>query len=332
MLIASAILAVVGLIKVGGIQPLVDAVPADYWRLFRDTDDPTYPWHAIVLGYPVLGVWFWCTDQTIVQRVLGAKNMAHGQRGALFAAFVKVPTPFIFFVPGILCCVLFPGLEDPDQAYMTMVTRLLPSGMVGLVVAVLIAALISTIDSGLNSFSTVFTLDIYHTKIRPQATTRETIWVGRILTVAAGVIAILCALAMQMAGKDLFELLQSIIAYFAPPMAAVFLVGTLWRRATSTAALTTLILGTVVSLSAGACQLCKYPSEEFWPHFLLLSFYLFAALTVLMIVVSLCTEKQPEKRLPTLRESYAQGQSPKTLWRWWGVLAAIMGGVYIFFN
>jgi len=96
--------------------------------------------------------------------------------------------------------------------------------------------------------------------------------------------------------------------------------------------LTTLILGTVVSLSTGACQLKGYPSPEFWPHYLLLSFYLFVALTVLMIVVSWFTQKQPEQGLPTLRESYAQGQSPKTLWRWWGVLAAIMGGLYVFFN
>ena len=333
MIGASAVLVTIALIEVGGIQNVVDAVPADYWRLFRDADDPEYPWPAIVLGYPVLGLWFWCTDQTIVQRVLGARSMGHAQRGALFAAFLKILTPFLFFIPGILCFILYPDLPDPDEAYMTMVTKLFPAGMIGLVIAVLIAALISTIDSGLNSFSTVFTLDIYCNQYRPGASTREIIWVGRALTVLAAMIAVLCALAMGTLSKNLFDLLQSIIAYFAPPVAAVFLVGVLWRRATSGAAMATLIAGTVVSLSVGLCQLKDWPYEEFWPHYLLVSFYLFVACVALMVIVSLITESPPTDRaLPSLRAVQRADSPSRAIWIWWGGLAVIMTGLYVFFN
>jgi SSS family solute:Na+ symporter len=333
MIVGSAVLVVIGLVKVGTIDHLMAEVPTDYWRLFRDANDPKYPWPAIVLGYPVLGIWFWCTDQTIVQRVLGARDLYHGQRGAAFAGFLKVFTPFLFFLPGILCFVLFPGLEDPDEAYMTMVTELLPAGMVGLIVAVLIAALVSTIDSGLNSFSTVFTLDIYCRSFRPRAQTPEIIWVGRVVTVVAAIVAVLCALAMDTVAKNLFDLLQSIIAYFAPSMSAVFLVGTLWRRATAKAALTTLILGTAVSLSIGACELKDWPHNEYWPHYLLLSFYLFVGCVALMVLISLCTTPRPgENKLPALSETRPPEQLHRSVWVWWGVLGVVMGALYVVFN
>ena len=139
----------------------------------RSSDDDVYPWHAVLLGYPVLAIWFWCTDQTIVQRALGAKSLRESQLGIVFCGYLKIIPPFIFMLPGILCYVLHPDLANPDEAFMTMVTNYLPVGMTGLIVAVLIAALVSTVDSGLNSFSTVFTLDIYVKKFRPDATQAE---------------------------------------------------------------------------------------------------------------------------------------------------------------
>jgi len=333
MVIGSVVLLVIAMVKVGGFHALSQSVPPDYWRLFRDANDPNYPWPAIVLGYPVLGVWFWCTDQTIVQRVLGARDTTEGQLGAIFAAFLKVITPILFYIPGVLCFVLFPGLKNPDEAYMTMVVNLLPAGMVGLIISVLIAALVSTVDAGLNSFGTVFTLDVYCKNFRPHANSAEIRWVGRLTTVAAAVVAILCAMAMNLANRNLFDLLQSIIGYFAPPMAAVFLVGVLWKRATAPAALITLVAGSAVSLGVGACQLADYPSKEFWPHYLLLSFYLFAGLTVLMILLSLVTPPPPpERALPTLREAHAGAKASRRVWSLWAVLAIIMGAIYWFFN
>jgi len=333
MIIASAILTIVAFFKAGGFEKIIQTVPPDYWQLFRPASDSTFPWPAIVLGYPVLGTWFWCTDQTIVQRVLGAKNKRQGQLGAVFAGFLKILTPLIFYIPGILCFVLYPNLENSDYAYMTLMTRLLPVGMVGLIVAVLIAALISTIDSALNSFSTIFTLDIYCKKIHPRADQKEIRWIGRVMTFFIGILSVFIALSMESVGRDLFNLLQGIIAFFAPPMAAVFLVGVLWRKATSKSAFFTLVFGSIISLSIGVCQFKNYPNENFWPHYLLLSFYLFLGLVVFMVGFSLFSQREATPSpLPTLKETYRGKERSKNIWILWGGLAFIMALIYIIFN
>ncbi len=333
MISASAALTIIAYFKTGGYQAILRTVPADYWQLFRPAHDATFPWPAIVLGYPVLGIWFWCTDQTIVQRVLGARNLREGQKGVLFAAFLKILPPLIFFVPGILCFVLFPDLENPDTAYMTLITSLLPAGMIGLIIAVLIAATVSTVDSALNSFSTIFTLDIYCKKLRPHAPAREIRWIGRLMTLLIAILTVFIALSMASVGRDLFNLLQGIIAFFAPPMAAVFLIGVLWRRATAPAAFATLTAGSFLSLTVGACQFTGWPTTDFWPHYLLLSFYLFVALSGLMVLVSLLTQKgQRPSTLPTLKETYQTGAGMGKIWSAWGVLGLIMMAIYLLYN
>ncbi|HNT86589.1 MAG TPA: sodium/solute symporter, partial [Candidatus Hydrogenedentes bacterium] len=334
MLAGAGLLTLFGLRAAGGLGAVIENVEPDRWTLFRPASDPDYPWHAIVLGYPVLGIWFWCTDQTIVQRVLGARDLRQGQQGAQFAAFLKILTPFFFMLPGFVCFVLYPDLDDPDKAFTTMISRHLPFGMLGLMIAVLIAALISTVDSGLNSFSTVFTLDIYQRKWRPMATPRELKVTGRVVTVAIAVCSVFIALSMETVGKNLFDLMQSIIAYFAPPIAAVFLIGILWRRATAKAALATLLGGSTLCLGIGLMDFMNLPGEGFWPHFLLTSFLLFAWLCLVMIGVSLLTQNAPEEEtLPSFRETYArQGRSPAQVWIGWAILAAIMAAIYLVFN
>ncbi|MBN1491534.1 MAG: sodium/solute symporter, partial [Phycisphaerae bacterium] len=334
MIAGAAIMAAIGFSHVGGLDRLLEAVPADRWALLRPTNDPDFPWHAMLLGYPVIGIWFWCTDQTIVQRVLGARNLTQGQRGALFTGFLKIVTPFIFILPGIFCFVLHPNLADPNTAFMTMVSNYLPAGMVGLIVAVLIAALVSTIDSGLNSFSTIFTLDIYVRRFRPDASPRHIKTVGRLVTIVTAAVAIGLALALTRSQRDLFSLLQSIIGYFAPPMAAVFLIGVLWRRATSTAALSTLVIGSAASLTIGFMDIFHYPSKGYWPHFLLMAFYLFAGMCAFMIVVSLLTRHAAcEEALPTPAEAYrVSGTRTRGVWLGWAVLGAIMLGLYVLFD
>jgi len=332
MITASTALTLIGLWHVGGIAPLVEQVPEDFWLLFRPMDDPDYPWHAIVLGYPVMGIWFWCTDQTIVQRVLGGRSIEQSQLGTIFAAFIKVVAPLIFFLPGILCRVLHPDLADPDKAYMTMVAVYLPAGLTGLIVAVLIAALVSTIDSGLNSLSTIVTLDIYRRRFRPEASEVTLRKVGRTVTIVAGILAILLALALgSFKDRDLFTLLQTIIAYLAPAIAAVFLIGVLWPRANATAALWVLIGGNLISVSVGMANLLHWPSAEFWPHFMLTSFYLFVAFVAAMFLISLATAPPPpEKRLPSFRETFAdRSAASRKVVTLWAILAVIMIGIYI---
>jgi SSS family solute:Na+ symporter len=321
---------------------VVRDVPADStWKLFHDSSSAT-PWYAFVLGYPVLSFWFWCSDQTIVQRVLGARDLKQGQAGALFCGFLKILPPFLFLVPGILAAVLHPGIADDKDVFLYMVNEYLPVGMVGLIVAVLMAAVISTLDSGLNSFSTVFTLDIYKRWISPGATGHKIKVVGQIVTCAAAFMAIGIAYYMSTVSGNLFDLFQGIIGYLAPPISAVFVLGVFWRRSTAPAALTTLILGSIISVSVGFCDIkdvfatktATGTVEDIWPHFLLLSFYLFASLVALMVVISLCTQHSPvETALPSFREAYRINPGlGKSAFFGWGALAVVMICIYLFFQ
>jgi SSS family solute:Na+ symporter len=335
LIIASLILVVFGVVKAGGVMAIYNGVPEGYWRLFLPADNPDYPWYAIVLGYPVLGIWFWCTDQSMVQAVLAAKSLKHGRLGTAVCGYLKVLDMVLFFIPGVICLILFPALSNPDEAYMTMVKELLPHGLIGLVMTVLMAALISTVASALNALSTIFTLDVYQKRFKPAATTKETIFIGRVVLVIGSFLSIFLALGVAgLKGLDLFSLFQAILGFLAPPLSAVFLVGVLWKRATSKAANAVLTFGTAASLGIGFCYLKHWPSAEAWPHFLFLSFLIFAGLCLFMIVVSLLTQKGSEvSPLPSLADTYrAGGKVGISVWILWGTLIALMVGLYIFFN
>ena len=337
MIVASIALTVIGLSKVGGIGKMIDSVPPETWHLFRSEGE--FPWYAMLLGYPVSGLWFWCTDQTIVQRVLGGRTIRQSQQGCVFAAFLKVLTPLIFFTPGILCKILHPELgaevNGSDKAYMTMVTQYLPAGMVGLIVAVLIAALISTVDSGLNSLSTVFTLDIYCKYVRPGANAHQKARIGRIVTLLGAILSIFLALGIGAIERvNLFSMLQSILAFLAPPLAVVFLLGAVWPRANATGAFWTLVVGSMVSIAIGTCHMLNIPNKEFWPHFMVLAFYIFAGLAVFMVIASLLTSRpQYDTKAFSLKGIYRdQPVSLKTVWFLWAVVTVAMIAIYVLFN
>jgi solute:Na+ symporter, SSS family len=332
LIIASLVLVVVGVVKAGGPTAILEATPDNYWKLLRPADDPNYPWMAILLGYPIMGVWFWCTDQSMVQSVLGAKNLKQGQLGANFTGWLKILDVFLFILPGIICFALFPNLDNPDEAYMTMVTRLLPAGMIGLVMAVLIAALVSTIDSALNSLSTVFTMDIYVKRFKPYATQSQIIKIGRVVTILGAIIAVFMAVGINsIKGLNLFDVFQAILGFLAPPLSVVFLFGVLWKKTTTKAANFTLTVGTVISMGTGVLYLFVFPQEkyDFWPHFLLLSFFIFVFLAVSAFVISY-VEKNA-KQQDTL--DYGVFMKPDRQVRWlWGALVIVMIGLYLIFN
>jgi solute:Na+ symporter, SSS family len=197
------------------------------------------------------------------------------------------------------------------------------------------AALISTIASALNSLSTVFTLDVYQRRFKQESTVKETVFIGRLATGVGSVISIFLALGVaKLEGLDLFSLFQAILGFLAPPLSAVFLVGVLWKRATSKGANAVLTFGTAVSLGIGFCYLKQWPSAEVWPHFLFLSFLIFAGLCLFMVVVSLLTQKAGEvSPLPSLAETYRDsGKVSAGVWVAWGLLIAVMVGLYLFFN
>ncbi len=335
LILVSLILVLVGVDKVGGLSVVMEQTPADYWNLFMPLEDENYPWVAILLGYPIMGVWFWCTDQSMVQSVLGAKSIKQGQLGANFTGWLKIIDVPLFIFPGILCFILFPELNNPDAAYMTMVTELLPVGMKGLVMAVIIAALISTIDSALNALSTVFTMDIYVKKIEPQASQKKIVKVGHIVTVVGAIISIFITMAIDsIKGLNLFDVFQSVLGFIAPPMSVVFLFGVLWKKTTTKAANSILIFGTLLSLTIGVLYLWVFPNDpsssvKLWPHFLLLSFYIFVFLSLVIVAISMWN-KSSVSHQSTL--SYTPTKLPKVVKSLWFTLIICMILLYLIFN
>ena len=331
LIVVSLILVIVGLDKVGGIQALVDKVPSDYWVMFKPNTDEAFPWLPILLGYPVMGVWFWCTDQSMVQPVLAAKDLREGQLGTNFTGWLKILDVALYILPGIICFALFGDtLKNPDEAYLTMVENLFPVGMVGLVFAVLTACLVSTIGSALNALSTVFTMDVYVKNFKPGAPQWEINLVGRIVVLIGAVLAIVMTVAIDaIKGLNLFNVFQSVLGFIAPPMASVFLLGIFWKRCTARAANVCLTVGTVFCLTVGILYL--WPPAWLtmqWPHFMLLSFYLFVILVVSMVIISLTDDDKTPYEIPA---PVKEGWSKLTI-SLWVALAVVMVSLYIYFN
>ncbi|HVI44263.1 MAG TPA: sodium/solute symporter [Chitinophaga sp.] len=301
-------------------------LPPDFWKLLHGNNDPEYSWAAILMGYPVVAIYYWCADQTIVQKLLGAKDLREGQYGALFIAVLKIITPFIFLLPGIICFILFSDITTADNAYITLVKQLMPDGFRGLCIAALIAALIDTVSSGLNSFSTVFTLDVV---AQFRATDEKSrVRTGRWVTVLASLLAMGMAAIFMYSGKGLFEITQGMVSILAPPLSVVFLAAIFWKRTTSTAVLTVLYGGGSICLLLGICYLLNYPYKGFWPHFLLLSVYLFIGLAILIVIVTLLTAKPHTAGSAPVFTETGENRPSRKIWAGWAILAAVMLIIY----
>ena len=333
MIVGSIVLTIIGLSKVGGVGELVANTPAEYWSMLRPANDPIMPWYAIVFGYPILGIWYWCTDQLIVQRTLCARSVKHAQGGIIFASFLKIMPVFIFVVPGIIGYVLYPGLVNADMVYPTILSHWLPVGLRGVMVAVLLAAILSTMDAGLNSISTIFTLDIAKSWM-PNADEKKRLWVARIATAGAMLIAMFWAPWIGRFPDNLFLVLNQLLAAISPPLVALFLLGALWKRTTPKAAELAMFVGEPVCVVLILANSLRWPTG-FWPswlNFMFLSFLLFIVMVIFMIVVSLKSESTPaDKILPSLKDINKENVTP--LVRFGAIiLAMIMIGLYIVFH
>ncbi len=249
----SVVMTVIGFQQVGGWEGLTASVNPEMLTMLRSSQEsPGMPWYSVFLGYPIIGIWYFCTDQTIVQRVLGAKDEKHAQVGSIFAGFIKILPVFIFVMPGLICLGLIKQgalpntLDDPAQTYAFLMTHLLPIGVKGIVVAAMLAALMSTVSGALNSIATVFCYDIYK-PLRPEISDRKLLVVGRSVTFGAIVLAILWAPQIGKFGSIL-EGNTTMICYIAPSITVVFLGGVLWRRASAKGAFITLCAGTVMGI------------------------------------------------------------------------------------
>lgn len=335
LIVVSLLLTVLGLLKAGGITAVYEATPGHYWSLIRPASDAHYPWYAVLLGYPVAAIAFFCTDQAMVQSVLGARNLEQGQLGVNFIGWLKILSLPLFIFTGVLCYVLFPGLEDPAEAYMTMVTHLFPPGLNGLVIVVLIAVLVGTIGSSLNSLSTVFAMDIYARKINPQASDKQLVRVGRATIVVGCVFAVITAIAIDnIKGLNLFDVFQSVLGFIAPPLAVVFLLSVYWKRTHVLAVNAVLSIGSAISLGVGILYLWVFPADRFgfWPHYLMLSFYLFALLMLLGVVCSLVLPRPVGAGAGETAASAALQRPSRKVKVAWLALGVVMVLLYVLFR
>jgi SSS family solute:Na+ symporter len=252
ILVAGAVvLTVLGLHEVGGFTALRSALPADYFHMIKPASDSAFPWTGIFFGAPILGIWYWCTDQVMVQRVLSARSEGHAKAATIFAGFLKILPVFILVLPGLIALALYRELFqfgpngqvlNGDIAYPTMIVNLLPSGMVGLMVAALLAALMGAMSSVFNSASTLVTLDFYK-RFRPDATERNLVTFGRIATGGMVILGLLWVPFIHLISSQLYIYLQSVQAYISPPIAACFILGIAWPRLNGAGALSSLLTG-----------------------------------------------------------------------------------------
>ena len=245
LLAGTAAVTYFGIAQLGGWDELINTLtaaasqpgnpPVDrFFNLWRPAGDTDYPWTGMLFGAPILGIWYWCTDQFIVQRTLSAKDISNARKGTIFAGFLKLLPVFIFFLPGVIAFALSQNgmlnfsLDNPDQALPAMITGFLPSGLKGLAIAGLLAALMSSLSSAFNSSSTLFTIDFYK-QWRPDAKEKELVWTGQIATVVLVLVSLGWIPFMKsLMGGGIFHYLQSVQAYISPPIAAVFLFGLLF--------------------------------------------------------------------------------------------------------
>jgi SSS family solute:Na+ symporter len=241
IMVGGSAIAVLTFLKIPSWQAVKDAVDPGALHLIQPASDPTMPWPGVISGVLIVGIYFWCTNQFVIQRALGARSLDHGRRGALLAGFLKLPNLFILILPGVMAVVLYPGLERPDMVFPILAFDLLPVGFRGLMLAALAAAILSSLEAILNSASTLLTLDFVK-DLRPDLSEKGLVTVGRWATI---VFMLLSALwAPQIAHfPNLWQYLQSILSYVTPPVVVVFLGGIFWARGTSAAGLWTLAGG-----------------------------------------------------------------------------------------
>lgn len=333
LLIGAICITVVGFIKIGGWEMLVQTltsnlhpmagVPAakitwgtgNFLHMMRFDGDPSgLPWYSILLGYPVIGIWYWCCDQTIVQRVLAAKDEKNARLGPLFCAFIKILPVFLFVLPGVICVALvqnnyFNG-EAPKAAadtYTFMITHMLPVGLKGLIAAAMLAAAMQTCSAALNSTATLFAYDIFK-RWKPETTDHKLVVIGKVTTVAATILAIILSPIFGHY-STIIEGLNKLISYIAPPITCVFLFGVFWKKATGRAAYTTLVVGALI----GFVLFLLDWFAVYTPNFMMTAFYLLIICSVIMYTASrLNPEPLKEEAKLLVWESWKEPLQSKT--------------------
>jgi SSS family solute:Na+ symporter len=357
LLIGSIVILVIGLSQVGGWGELMEITRAartplgdSMTSLIRSPQDPEFPWTGVLLGSAIIGFWYWCTDQYIVQRVLSGRDQRQARRGAIFGAYLKLTPVFIFLIPGMIAFALAQqgklDLSSSDAAFAALVSQILPAGVKGVVVGGLIAALMSSLASLFNSSAMLFTVDFYQ-KYKPQSTEKQLVMVGRLATAAIVVLGILWIPVMKGIGKVLYAYLQDVQSLLAPGIASVFLLGVFWKRTTPKAGFSGLATGFVLGMTRLVLKIFESrvdPDGTLYriflqPNWLHYEIYLFFLCIAVIVVVSLLTEPLSKERLAGLTfrsASAAEKAETRASWNKWdiintAVIISIIVAFYIYF-
>jgi len=391
LVLGSVLLTVFGLIEIGGWSGLRAALPADMFNLWKPlvpagvegtwapVMEPTrqawyfngnYPWLGMLFCAPIIGLWYWCTDQYIVQRALGAPNEQVARRGTICAGFLKLLPVFIFIIPGMICYALavsgkvpqLAGLVGPggkanreacQAAFPLLVAYVLPPVVRGIVVAGLLAALMSSLAGAFNASSTLFTMDLYQ-KLRPHASQHQLVWIGRVATSIMVLIGIAWIPVIQGA-QGLYHYLQAVQGYLAPPIFVVFVLGIFWKRVNSKGCLAALLVGfalgvfrlavdTPVTLGLAGFEKGYATGSLLWivnnMYFQYFSLLIFVICVIVMVAVSRFTAPPAEEKIRGLTfatTSAADRARSRASWRRWDVLAscavlALILAAYLYFR
>jgi solute:Na+ symporter, SSS family len=288
--VGSAIVAIVAFNQVGSWQDVQATLDPMLLSFIQPTDDPFIPWPTLLISLPILGFYFMCSNQHMVQRVLGARSLEDGRKGAIFAALLKLPLLFILVIPGTLGIILYPEIENPNIIFPELMFDFLPVGVLGLILTGFIAALMSSIDSALTASSSIATMDIYK-KFKPQSSQKQLIKMGKIFILVAVSIASLWAPIIDNF-PTLWEYLQAVLSFLTPPVVTCFLFGLFWKKATAKAAYWSLISGSVF---AGLLLLNIYFFTLLIPiHYLYSATLIFLFSSLVMVIVSLLWPQMKE--------------------------------------
>lgn len=355
LLLGSLIIVVLGLRELGGwdeMMTIARATPVNGYgdsmaNLIRSNSDANFPWLGVFLGSSIIGFWYWCTDQYIVQRVLSGKDETQARRGTIFGAYLKLTPVFIFLIPGMIAYALHVktgnflpelanGNVNSDAAFPTLVAKILPAGLKGLVVAGILAALMSSLASLFNSSAMLFTIDFYK-RFKPQASEKQLLHTGRIATVVIVILGILWIPVMKSVGDVLYAYLQDVQSVLAPGIAAAFLLGVVSKRITPAAGLWGLISGFVVGLTRLGAKvyysMSAAPSESWFKdlfydvNWLFFSGGMFAFSILVMIAVSMFTKAAPEAQLRGLTFGSVSAEDKaitRASWDKWDVVHSVI--------
>ena len=359
LLLGSLIILVLGMKALGSwdqmlqlcdVKPNYDGATGTMIHLMRSNSDPQYPWLGALIGSAVIGFWYWCTDQYIVQRVLSGKNEKESRRGTIFGAYLKLLPVFLFLIPGMIAFALHQkyagdggflplladGTPNADAAFPTLVAKILPAGVKGLVVCGILAALMSSLASLFNSSAMLFTIDFWK-RLKPETSEKSLVRIGQTATVVIVILGILWIPIMRSVGNVLYNYLQDVQSVLAPGIAAAFLLGITWKRATAKGGQWGLLSGIIIGLTRLGAKVYYSNATDAADSWFKAVFYDFNWLffcgvmlivcCIVVIVVSLFTEAPSEQKIQGLvfgTSTPEQIEATRNSWNHWDIIHTVI--------